>query len=64
MSENLQAAILFLLIMYGILSDWAPLWRALAGIGVLALAWMGWSGITPQSRRLALGYLRRLRGRS
>ena len=62
--QLLFGAVFFLLIMYGILSDWQPGPRALIGAGVLALAWMGWSGITPQSRRLALGYIRRLRGRA
>ena len=58
--QMLVGTIFFAIVMYGMLDDVAAAPRAAIGACVTALAWMGWSGITPQSRRLALGYLRRL----
>lgn len=54
-------AVFLAVVLHGMLKEHPPLLRALIGACLVVLAWMGWSGITPHSRRLALGYLRLLR---
>ena len=48
----------------GIVPVTQPLPRALIGAGLLLFAYVGWTGITSCSRRLALAYVRKLRGES
>ncbi len=54
------AAILYL-IGPGIVPSEAPLVRLLAGAFLLGVAWLGWTGLHPTTRRLALGLLRTFR---
>lgn len=58
----LLGAVFLYLIGSGIVPLRQPLPRAGVGGCLLLFAWVGWTGITSQSRRLALAYLRSLRG--
>ena len=59
--QMLIGTIFFAMVMYGMLKEWDPVSRAVVGAVVVGFGWMGWSGITPYSRRLALATLRWLR---